>query len=69
MCKREETRSFAHLTEVSDRIFLHMMDGAVHGSVPVAAASERVIGFSAFVVIRLIGHLTAAISAIHKTGQ
>ena len=46
-----------------------MMDGAVHGSVSVAAASERVIGFSAFVVIRLIGHLTAAISAIHKTRQ
>ena len=46
-----------------------MMDDAVHGSVPVAAASERVIGFTAFVVVCLIGHLTAAISSIHKTGQ
>ncbi len=46
-----------------------MMDGTVHGSVSVAAVLERMIGFSAFVVIRLIGHLTAAISAIHKTGQ
>lgn len=45
------------------------MDGTVHGSVPVAAASERVIGFTAFVVVRLIRHLTAAIVTVHKTGQ
>ena len=64
--------SEVHIDMFDDRVEITSPGGMFGGGSiqdPVAAASERVVGFAAFVVIRLIGHLSAAIGAIHKTGQ